>query len=80
MKLQLYQDMNIEEEIVFWSKALKLPRKQFVKPYIKKTQSTSITYHRKFSHGTCNLRTSNVNVAEAVFMGIKCIEDSSGGV
>jgi len=76
VKLQLYRDMDVQKETSFWSKILKLPRKQFVKPYIKKTESTSITYRRKFSHGTCDLRISNVNVAETVFMGIKYLGDS----
>lgn len=75
-RLQLYQDMNTEQEISFWRKELHLPRGQFMKPYFKKSKTTDITYRRVFTHGTCNLSVRDVKIAEAVFMGIKYLEDS----
>jgi len=40
--LHLYSDMNIQEEISFWSRTLKLPMSQFRKPYIKASTRVGI--------------------------------------
>ncbi len=75
IKLHLYQDMNIENEILFWSEALGISYIQFNKPYIKESNSRSITYTRGFGHGTCNVILANAMVAKRVLMGLKVIED-----
>lgn len=69
--LQLYTDMDIEKEIDFWSKELKLPRKLFKRPYIKASTLAGLTYKRGFGHGTCNIRVFNRDLAEYVHMAMK---------
>jgi len=74
--LHLYRDMNINKEIEFWSKILKISLSQFIRPYIKKTSSKRINHKGSFDHGTCNLRINSVLIAEKIFMSIKAISDS----
>lgn len=53
--LHLYRDMNVINEIHFWSDYLKIPIPQFRKPYIKKTRLYDINYRSGFKHGTCSV-------------------------
>ncbi len=73
--LQIYNDMNMNNELGYWSKMLQIPLTQFSRPYIKKTSSTRINHKGGFGHGTCNLRINNVSLAEKVFMSLKVISD-----
>lgn len=75
--LHLYKDMDINEAINFWSKTLNISRKQFNKPYIKKTNREGLTY-KSFGHGTCKLYAGSVLLSEKVAMSIKCISDKYG--
>ena len=72
MSLHLYKDMNIKKEHQFWSKELNIPLRQFRKPYIKKTSTTSVD-HSGFNHGTCAIVGGDVRLKEEVMMGIKAI-------
>lgn len=72
--LHLYSDMNIHQEMAFWSEELKLPLSQFNKPYIK--ESTRINIDQKgYGHGTCGLAVSNIRLKERIMMDIKVIAD-----
>ena len=73
--LHLYEDMNKESEIEFWSRTLGLPKDQFHKPYIKKTLFKNITYKNGFGHGTCNVQISNVKIGEQVLMGVRALQN-----
>jgi len=46
--LHLYEDMNINKEIDFWSSELNVPLNQFTKPYIKNTSSIRINHKGGF--------------------------------
>lgn len=74
--VHLYQDMDIEESLEYWSIRLQLPRSQFAKPYIKKSNRLSIDY-RGYGHGTCNLRVYNIEVKERILMAINAVGDYS---
>ena len=73
--LHLYSDMNIKEEIRFWSKELKVPASRFAKPYIKKTKKADINHKGTFGHGTCGLLVHNVLLKERVMAALKGIAD-----
>ena len=73
--LQLYKDMNIKEEIKYWSKKLDMPLSSFRKPYIKKTARQNINHKGGYGHGTCNLVVGNVILKERIMIGIKSICD-----
>ena len=75
IRLHLYQDMNIEEEINFWAKTLNINKPQFGKPYIKNTNKSAITYKNGFGHGTCNIIVGNVILMRRILMGLKTIQD-----
>lgn len=75
VRLQLYNDMNIQQEINYWSDTLKIPLRQFALPYIKKTSISRITHKGGFGHGTCNVRINNTPLAEKIFMSLKAISD-----
>lgn len=72
VRLHLYSDMNVEKEIKFWTKALKLSEKRFKKPYIKKSKFSNITF-TTFGHGTCNIVLNNRDITEYVLQGLKNI-------
>lgn len=72
--LHLYKDMDIENELSFWSKELGVSKNYFNKPYIKKTLKTSID-QKGFGHGTCNLIVQNTVIKEKLLMLIKSIAD-----
>lgn len=73
--LHLYSDMNIQDEIQFWSQELKIPISQFRNPYIKQTKKANITYKGGFGHGTCGLLYNDVFLKERVLAGINAIAD-----
>ena len=73
--LQLYTDMDIENEKRFWANTLNIPLDQFAKPYIKKTTSTRINHKGGFGHGTCNLRIGDARLSEKILMAMKSISD-----
>lgn len=77
VSLHLYKDMDISKSIGFWSKTLGLPKTQFQKPYIKKSNREGLTY-KSFGHGTCRLYFSSVELSEKVAMSIKVISDKYG--
>lgn len=72
--IHLYEDMDIEKSLSFWSRETHIPVSQFSKPYIKKSKRADID-QKGFGHGTCNLVLSNVRLKEKVMMGIKAISD-----
>lgn len=75
VRLQLYKDMNIKDELEYWQSVLRLSLNQFRKPYIKKSNQTDITYKRDFKHGTCNVHVRDARLSEQVLMSIKAISD-----
>jgi hypothetical protein len=75
IQLQLYSDMDIDQEINFWTKNLGISRNQFTRPYIKQTSITRINHKGGFGHGTCNVKISDARLAEKILMAIKVIAD-----
>lgn len=75
--LHLYKDMDIEKEINLWTKITGIPRKQFRKPYIKKTSSKSIDYYT-FGHGTCRILIEATELKNKVIAAIRIILEESG--
>jgi len=73
--LQLYNDMNVDKEIKYWVNTIKVPKRQFSKPYIKKTSSKRINHKGSFGHGTCQARIGNTFLSEKVMMSIKAVSD-----
>lgn len=76
IRLHLYSDMDRDKETNFWSKLLKVPISSFLKPYIKETTLTGLTY-KGFGHGTCNVMVNNTSLTEKVLLGIKAISEST---
>jgi hypothetical protein len=74
IRINLYSDMNIEEEMTYWSEKLHVPLSQFRKPYMKESRRTDITYTQKFTHGTCNVIYENRDVAELVLQSLSEIQ------
>lgn len=73
--LHLYSDMNIDEHTKYWSEKLKIPRHQFRRPYIKKSNLAELTYRNGFGKGTCNVRVGGRNLAEYVNQSLKYIRN-----
>jgi len=75
IKLHLYKDMDIKKEFDFWSRELKINKSQFVKPYIKNSNKSNITYKNGFGHGTCNVAIRNAILGKRILMGLRAVED-----
>lgn len=73
--LQLYNDMTIDEELLYWSKKIKIPLSQFSHPHIKKTSQSRINHKGGFGHGTCSARIGDARLTETVLMSLKTIAD-----
>jgi len=71
--IHLYADMNVQKELQYWSKTLKLPLSSFRKPYVKNSNRAGLTYMQKFTHGTCNLVYDNRDVSEYVLQALEHI-------
>lgn len=71
--LHLYVDMNVEEEIAYWSRTLDLPVSAFRKPYIKTSKRSGLTYKQRFIHGTCNVIYENRDIGEYVHAAIESL-------
>lgn len=76
VKLHLYKDMNFDKEAIFWEKQTGITKARFMKPYIKDSNKSAITYKNGFGHGTCNIYIGNAILARKVLMGLKVLEDS----
>ena len=75
IQLSLYKDMDISQEIRYWSKELDVSMHQFRNPYIKESSLIDITYRNGFGHGTCNVRLGNQVFTDYVLMGIRYIRE-----
>lgn len=75
VRLQLYKDMDINEEIDFWSNFLKISKSNFKKPYIKKSNLIDINYKNGFGHGTCSLLVYDINLYNYVISNLKYFRD-----
>jgi len=74
IRLHLYRDMDMDEEINFWSKQLNLSKEKFKRPYIKETTLRGLTF-KGFGHGTCNIIINGRNLTEKILMSIDTITD-----
>jgi hypothetical protein len=73
--VHLYSDMDVKQEMRYWSKTLDLPLSSFRKPYIKTSNRSGLSYPQKFTHGTCNLIYGNRDVSEYVAMALDYIRN-----
>lgn len=70
VRLHLYKDMNVQKEIKFWSKQLKIPVRQFRQSYIKASALSGLS-RKGFGHGTCNICVDGREISEYVLQGLK---------
>jgi len=73
IRLQLYADMDVKKEIIYWVKNTGISIKNFKKPYIKKSNLSDLTYISR-GHGTCNAMVYNRDVAEYVHQGLVALK------
>ncbi len=69
--LHLYADMDEAAAKSYWSNELRIPLKNFKKPYRKTSTLTGLTYKNGFGHGTCMVRVYDKRLATLVIMSIK---------
>ena len=74
IRLHLYSDMRIDDEIEYWHKVARLPMSSFRKPYLKKSKLSELT-HISRGHGTCNVIVQNRDIAERVHQSLKYIRE-----
>jgi len=75
IRLYLYRDMNIREELLFWKNELSISPKQFLRPHIKKGLQRDITYKSGFKHGTCNAIVGDAMLSKQTLMGLQVLRD-----
>jgi len=59
----------------FWCKTLKIPEKNFRKPYVKDSKFPSLTYKNSFEQGTCTVIYGNSDLYNKITMGLKYIRE-----
>jgi hypothetical protein len=72
--IHLYSDMDIKQEIKYWSTLLKMPISSFSKPYIKKSTRSEMD-QKGFGHGTCGVRVCDTRLKERFLMANKAIAE-----
>lgn len=77
VNLHLYSEMNPIKQIDYWSKELKISKKQFRRPYIKNTFSKNIKYKSRFVQGTCSVILEKQEMNDYVLMALKYFEELS---
>jgi len=76
IQLHLYSDMDTNKEVLYWSRELKIPIKQFNKPYIKESLQKRINHNSGvFGHGTCDVRIFKASISKEILMSMKAIAD-----
>jgi transposase-like protein len=73
--VHLYEDMEINDSLNYWSNTLGIQRSQFIKPYIKKSLRLSID-QKGFGHGTCGLYIYDIAVKTKIRASLKIIADN----
>lgn len=73
VRLQLYLDMDVKKEQMFWSNELRIPPQNFAKAHIKKTTSFGLSHRGRFGHGTCELRVYGVEGFERVMANLQLL-------
>lgn len=58
-RLQLYADMDVQSETLYWASFLGIPAEQFSKPHMKNSNLIKQTYKVGFGHGTCTVTFNN---------------------
>lgn len=66
--LHLYDNMDIDKEISFWSKTLNIPKRQFYSPRIKK--NSRVKHKGNSGHGTCQVIFGNREFNDRVYAGV----------
>lgn len=74
VRLHLYKDMSVDNEIAFWGSELGVSRENFGKPYIKSTTLRGLTF-KSIGHGTCNLVVNGRDYYEKTMMSLQSIVD-----
>lgn len=75
-QLHLYDDMDVDAELHYWSKVLGLKINQFCKPYIKTSKRVDIDQKGGFGHGTCGVYINNTVMKENLLMAIKALSEN----
>lgn len=70
VRLTLYSDMNVGEEVAFWMKKLDLPVEQFRKVRVKVGIGKS---NGGFQHGTCEIVVTDTAVKTEIMAGLEAI-------
>ncbi len=71
--LQLYADMDAHAQVTYWSDQLGIPKDQFRKPYIKKSNRAGITYKGGYGQGTCTVIINDQQISSYIKMGVKYV-------
>ncbi|MGB6839149.1 MAG: helix-turn-helix domain-containing protein [Microgenomates group bacterium] len=70
--VHLYEDMDVEESLDYWSRLVGISRKQFIKPYIKKSNRQEVD-HKGFGCGTCRLYVYDQQLKEKIMLGLEAL-------
>lgn len=73
IRLYLYSDMNLQEEIKFWSRITSLQAGQFLPVVVKETRAKR--NYQGFGHGTCNVIVDDRDISEYVLQGIRLLRN-----
>lgn len=71
-RLDLYIDMNINSEIIFWSNELDILAEKF-KINVKNSTLVGLTYKNGFGHGTCRVEISRQDLLDYVLQSLSFI-------
>ncbi len=74
-QLHLYENMDINDEKIFWEKELGFLPQQFYKVSIRTLKPNSFSYKSSFNHGTCSLYAFGADKYRELMMAVKAFVD-----
>lgn len=75
IRLDLYKDMDIKSEFIFWQNITGISSDRF-KVSIKKSSLSSLTYKNGFGHGTCRIVISKGKIFNYMIQSLQYIRNT----
>lgn len=76
IQVHLYENMDIEKELIFWQNTLCLASTQFYRPAIRTLKPGSFSYPGEQRHGTCQVYLFGVGHEMRVKAAIQAFQDT----
>ncbi len=75
VQLHLYENMDLNSELIYWKRQLAIEKTQFYKISVRKIRGSSFSYKSTHRHGTCSLYAFGVDKVRELMMAVRAFVD-----